>query len=137
MRSRAKSFTLIELLVVIAIIAILAAMLLPALKSARETAKRISCMNNVKSIGNGILIYSQDFLDYFPSRDPNASNPGLSDCTVFQKIYEVNGGKREEFDTKKPCPPAGAKVLPSPFPLPWLFAPRPPARRCSLPHRPA
>lgn len=62
----AMGFTLIELLVVIAIVAILATLLLPALKRARETAKRSVCASNLKQVGTGIQFYADAYDGFLP-----------------------------------------------------------------------
>ena len=66
-RQSAAAFTLVELLVVIGIIAILVAILMPALSRAKESARRIQCMSNLRQLGASVMMYTQDKKGRFPS----------------------------------------------------------------------
>ncbi len=71
---RRSGFTLIELLVVIAIIAILAAILFPVFARAREKARAVSCLSNIKQLGLGIMMYCQDYDEFFPFNGPHGGD---------------------------------------------------------------
>ena len=108
-----KSFTLIELLVVIAIIAILAAMLLPALQKSRDTALATECASRTRQQSLAILLYTQDYNDYLPLNEAaskakygNSFNISKSYCyplAIFPFLSkpptyaDFSGGKAKEF----------------------------------------
>jgi prepilin-type N-terminal cleavage/methylation domain-containing protein/prepilin-type processing-associated H-X9-DG protein len=97
-----QGFTLIELLVVIAIIAILAALLLPALSNARDRGKSISCLGNVRQIGLSVMVYAGDFNEYVPlaQRDGGIDGEAVHvDGFTYEQIWiaylnpYLNGGQ--------------------------------------------
>ena len=77
--TRKQGFTLIELLVVIAIIAILAAILFPVFAQARESARKASCLSNMKQLGLSLVMYVQDYDEAYPAYGVNAPYIGTPD----------------------------------------------------------
>ncbi len=103
-RRTRSGFTLIELLVVIAIIAILAAILFPVFAKAREKARQISCLSNMRQLGTSTAMYVQDYDEQFYPHRFNCPGPGASatcpqylDGSIPNALTRFTGGAEQRF----------------------------------------
>lgn len=130
-----ERFTLIELLIVVAIIAILAALLMPALANAKFAAKLVTCASNMKQIGTGVHVYAADYNSYYPHRGgthfrwPRAlSNAfGGDDRPALQDYVEINALFNDPLCPKKQIDYAGEDTpardsVYSPYSMFWSFS---------------
>ncbi|PHS18467.1 MAG: prepilin-type cleavage/methylation domain-containing protein [Blastopirellula sp.] len=121
-----RAFTLIELLVVIAIIGILIALLLPAVQQARESARRMQCLNNLKQIGLASHNY-HDIYRQFPNVNANSTLSGGSFFTsILPQIEQANAYKLYDF-TKTNSDPVNQEVVGQE--LPFYLCPSSPIPR--------
>jgi prepilin-type N-terminal cleavage/methylation domain-containing protein/prepilin-type processing-associated H-X9-DG protein len=104
MKNNRSAFTLIELLVVIAIIAILASILFPVFAQARAKARQTACLSNLKQIGIGLMMYTQDYDETLPGNSTLGTN-GVTDPRWPDAATAHSAGLGEAFGWMQPYDP--------------------------------
>jgi prepilin-type N-terminal cleavage/methylation domain-containing protein len=102
-----RGFTLIELLVVIAIMAILAALLLPVVRGAKDRARQTMCSNHLRQIALGLRTYADDHRDSSPNTPEGTDSPPFSDWLGYKQVvqdYVLNGNTSTTRDKLFACP---------------------------------
>jgi prepilin-type N-terminal cleavage/methylation domain-containing protein len=116
--ARSIGFTLIELLVVIAIIAILAAMLLPALSRAKEKARATQCLNNARQMGLAAFTYAGDSAEYFPYGVDIKNDITWTNPTAWHMLLLPHLGAKNVMTSKVFACPADRSGASATYPVP-------------------